>query len=531
MQIVTKLLKQSYLPILIFGMIGALGLIMVLVFTPWGIGVSHDSVYYLDAAENVLAGSGLRWRAGGGELRPLTHYPPMYSLILAAMGLSGIDLVEGARLIAAVLFALNLMVIAWLIYRHTQSLWPTIAASAVALFSPILLDVHLMALTEPLFLLLLLAVVAATSEYLLRKEMRFLIAAGVLVSLANLTRYAGLSLSLTCFLALVLLGAGRFRQRFLRAVLFSTLTLAPLIGWNLRNQMLAGTTVGRVFSFHPIAIEKLKLGARALLLWLLPEETPFRAGMVIFSIVLISFAAIVARKVLTREKVGLVSTILKDDYKRLTVLAILFVLVYGLFLVLSLTFVDASTPLDVRILSPAYLMMMVAVFTLVGGVEPAEGRSRLSWYVLLGLGALLFVSYVGRSAIILKTMREEGRGFNARKWDTSELIVKVKEMDEDVIIYSSDALHLYFLTGRSGYPIPQKLNPVLDAEREEYLSDLELMRSRLKEPGAALVLFSESFDLYRPELPKIEEVVEGLVLYWNTRHGVIYIDPVNAEQP
>ncbi len=514
---------------LLFGLVGVLGLILILLSTPWGIGVSHDSVYYLDAAENVLAGDGLSWRAGGSELRPLTHYPPAYSLTLATVGLLGIDLVDGARAISAVIFALNLMLIGWLIHRYIQFLWAALGASTLALLSPIFLDVHFMALTEPLFLFFLLTTIAAMVEYLRQQEMRFLVAAGVLASLANLTRYAGLSLTVTVILAVLLLGKRGFRQNGKRAAVFAFISLIPLIGWNVRNQFVAGSTVGRVFMYHPIPIDKLKLGARALLTWILPEDVPFKLGVGLFLVALTALVTIVARNLNSREegKTGL-SVFLKEDM-RLPVVSLLFVVVYGLFLVVSLLFVDASTPLDIRILSPAYLMTMVAVFAFLGRATVGVRSSQLSRYMLLGLGALLFVSYVIRSMIILTTMREQGRGFTERKWETSELIVKVREMDEEAIIYSSDALRVYFLTGRPAYSIPQKLNPVRSTVIDEYGSNLELMRSRLKEPGAALVLFSDSFELARPELPLLEEITEGLSLFWNTRHGVIYIDPINAK--
>lgn len=514
---------------LLCGLIGVFGLILILLFTPWGIGVSHDSVYYLDAAKNVLASEGLYWRAGGGELRPLTHYPPLYPLALAGIGFLGLDLIVGARVLAALSFAANLVLIAWLIHRHTQSWWAGIAASTVALISPVLLDVHFMALTEPLFLFFLLATIATLFEYLDRQETRFLMAAGILAGMASLTRYAGLSVTVTIFLALILLGKEAFRQRVIRALIVSFLTLTPLIGWNIRNQFLAGTTVGRIFMYHPIPIEKLKLGARALLTWILPEEVPFKIGMGLIYVALAGIAAIVVRNLKSREEGRSVSSFLREDDKRLTFLSVLFVLVYGLFLVFSLIFVDASTPLDLRILSPAYLLMLVSVFSILGREKLGRGRSRLRWSVIFALGALVLVSYGGRSAAVLRTMWEEGRGFTNRKWETSELIVKVHEMDQDAMIYTSDALRLYFLTGRPVYQIPQKKNPVRSTPIDEYPAELELMRTRLKEPGAALVLFSDSFALYRPELPTLEEITEGLSLYWNTRHGVIYVDPINAE--
>ena len=64
--------------------------------TPFGLGLVNDSAYYIEGAANLLAGKGFVRLSGGGELKPITHFPPLFSLVLAGLGLAGMDCKRGA---------------------------------------------------------------------------------------------------------------------------------------------------------------------------------------------------------------------------------------------------------------------------------------------------------------------------------------------------------------------------------------------------------------------------------------------------
>ena len=72
--------------------------------TARGPGVSPDSVIYIETARSLLAGNGF-----SAEGKPMTHYPPVYPLLLAVVGLFNHgDVVHAGRLIGALLFGVNL---------------------------------------------------------------------------------------------------------------------------------------------------------------------------------------------------------------------------------------------------------------------------------------------------------------------------------------------------------------------------------------------------------------------------------------
>ena len=524
-----RLIKHRHMRILLpLFSIGVLGLALVLVGTQyWGIGVADDSVLYLSSVENLLAGRGLSWPLGGDELKPLTHYPPLYPLTLAGLGLIGLDLVQGARLLATALFGINLVMLGWLVYRYSQSWQAALTASILAGVSPILIDIHLMAMTEPLFLLFLLATLALLAEYMRGARTGYLLSAGVTAGLASITRYIGISVVVTGFLILILAGQIKWRRRLVKACLFAGLGITPLSIWYLRNFLLAGSVTNRSFLYHPLTYSNLQSGAYTASIWLMPPTVPFRIRVGVLLIVLLMLAGLLLWRGKRILQAGIRNKVTEVHNLRQVGLLIIFVLVYGLLLFFSLTFVDASTRLDVRILSPAYTVALLIIFIVFGLGWFELPRWRFGPQAIAGLWLIVLASYSFSSLDILHTMRTEGRGFTGREWQTLETVAMVGELESGGILYSTEALPLYFLTGRPAYWVPEKINPVQSREVEDYQSKMTLMRSRLMKPNSALVLFTRSF--IRTELPPVEEVIEGLVLSIETSDGAIYVDPENYE--
>ena len=82
-----------------------------------GLGVSHDSVIYLDAAQTLSATGTLARPSPDGQLTPFTHYPPLYPWLLATLGSSVRQIHENARLLNVVLFGATLLLVGALAFR------------------------------------------------------------------------------------------------------------------------------------------------------------------------------------------------------------------------------------------------------------------------------------------------------------------------------------------------------------------------------------------------------------------------------
>src|SRR4030067_586560 len=90
--------------------------------TPYGLGLVNDSATYVEGTTSLLAGKGYVRISGGGEIKPITHFPPLFSLLLAGLGLVGIDLLHGARLLITFLFGMDIVLVGLSIYKISRSM-------------------------------------------------------------------------------------------------------------------------------------------------------------------------------------------------------------------------------------------------------------------------------------------------------------------------------------------------------------------------------------------------------------------------
>ena len=194
------------------GLLAVLGTFLVLLATPQGLGLSDDSIAYSAGARSILSGQGYReaWLASNG---PVTHFPPGFSSILALIGLSGLDPLRGARFLNSILFGANAFLLGLLGWRMTRSQIAGVVLALLFVLNASLLNVHAVAMSEPLYIFFSLAAFLAFSQYFEAfpsphgrgQGEGWLIATGVLTAFAYLTRYAGLALFATFIVALFLL--------------------------------------------------------------------------------------------------------------------------------------------------------------------------------------------------------------------------------------------------------------------------------------------------------------------------------------
>ena len=144
--------------------IAIIGVLFVLQATPEGAGLSDDSIAYIAGARSMVAGNGYReaWLASN---QPVTHFPPAYPGLLASFGFLGIDPLNAARWVNALLFGASAFVLGILAWRMTPSLTAGLVLAGLFVLSGDLLQVYAMAMSEPLFILLSLLAILTFDLY------------------------------------------------------------------------------------------------------------------------------------------------------------------------------------------------------------------------------------------------------------------------------------------------------------------------------------------------------------------------------
>jgi hypothetical protein len=493
-------IRKSGPALLVFGAFFLLAAVLLWLNSPWGIGVYHDSVFYISSAENLVRGEGLSWFGDGGELRPLTHFAPLYPLTLALGMALGADATSVARALAALFYGANVALLGWVIYRVTRRLWLGALTAALALISSVFLGVHLLAMSEPLFLLTAVACLAVLTHYLTTGERRSLYFAIVLAALSYLTRYVGLVVLGTGALSLLLLGSRPLRKRLQEAIVFGLAALVPMALWMARNCARTGSLTNRILRFHPPQPAKIKQFAATVLDWV----SPFRLTAPGTILILLGIAALLGMlfyRAWKRRKSA------PDPVFVFSVTAVLFALLYLASLAFSVTFFDASTPFDDRILSPLYVVFLLLILLAVHQTL-SERRAWTALAVIL-LVVLAVVQAPGAWRQ-MTTLREEGIGFTSRVWRESETIAWLDSLPREATIYSNEKAAINFLTPQRAYAIPEKTDPVKAEVRDYYEESMRTMRERLSAADAYLVVFHA--DRLRAGMPTLEEITFGFGL-------------------
>ena len=115
-----------------------------------------------------------------------------------------------------------------------------------------------MALSEGLFVLLMLWALFMTSQFLVREERWRLVCAGVIAGLAVLTRYVGISLAGA--LVLVVLPPTRWRslKSWRNAAALAVPAAVPFAAWLIRNAFHGRSTTDRSLAIHWLTAQQLK---------------------------------------------------------------------------------------------------------------------------------------------------------------------------------------------------------------------------------------------------------------------------------
>jgi hypothetical protein len=201
----------------------------VLLATMSGLGVSPDGVAYLSLADE--------FRRDGSPYALLapspTHYAPLWPMLVggisAATGAD--DLLGIGRLLNALVAALVVPLV-YLAVRRSAAVpawWAGVAAAVAALgFGLFRLSVR--ALTEPLFVALLLATLLLIELGAQRRSRRLLLGAAATAAAVVLTRFAGVAMLLPLAVAAWRMAPSGLR-RVLDVLTVAVITVAPLGLW------------------------------------------------------------------------------------------------------------------------------------------------------------------------------------------------------------------------------------------------------------------------------------------------------------
>jgi hypothetical protein len=469
--------------------ISGLGVALILYYTRYVPGVGGDSVQYVMGAQNLLDGNGYGRVSGAGEIKPITGFPPFFSLVLAGVGLTGIDLFQGARILNAIFFGGSIFLTGRMIFHRTASPWSSLMGSALVLTSLSLVEIHGMVMTEPLFIFLMLLSIYSLIRYLDTHRLILLLLSGATASMATLTRYVGLGLVATGGLSILLLSDRRWRRRLLDCVIFGGITLVPLYLWLRRNAIVGGTTVNRELIFHPMQTQLLRVFLAEVASWLAPRilglSRPVRNVLVL--ILAIPWPLIFYVREL-RDWFQKRSPSRGEFWRLPWVLAINIASYLGI-LIINSTLLDAGTTMSAppRYLAPIFICVVILFVIAIQRILEYYGK-RITLQALATLiGGGLILLYSLQIVELVRDPTSIG-GYLDYKVKRREAVFLLKTLDEDVPIITNNPEMIYVFVGRPSYMWPIAFDQYKQEERQDFNDQIEATREKLMD-GGVLVVF------------------------------------------
>jgi hypothetical protein len=494
-------LNPRLVSILALSLLAVLGTLLVLKATPEGLNLSDDSIAYIAGARSMLAGHGYReaWLASN---QPVTHFPPGFPSVLAFFGLFGLDPLRGTRFVNALLFGLNAGLLGIVTWRMTPSLKAGLVLAALFVTNSEMLQVHAAAMSEPLFIFLSLLAFWNFDLYFERPpssvgkgiagEWWWLVASAMFAGMAYLTRYAGLALAATFIVAICVLRTD-WRKRFTSIGIFLAGFLPWVLGWALRNRLMAGNETNRTFAWHPITVENIKIGVHVASEFFIPVETwrreILKAGTVDVLIVLVLGTVLVwtliqawkyiskPRQASALERGG------KESREVISFTTGLYIFAYLASIVASMTMFDAATKFKLRILSPVFvgLLLLLVAF----GIWMRNKQRVL--VVVVTIVLLCFSVY--KQSITVAQWSKSGLGYASFQWYDSQAMEYLRGVPDDVKIYTNEPAAVYLYTGRGAYVLPDRYDSATAQERPGFEEGVAHMQGEINDGKAVLALF------------------------------------------
>jgi hypothetical protein len=499
-----------WIPLLLI-MLGGMSLVWWI--TRSGPGMSGDSVWYKMGAENLLAGNGYLRFSGGGELRPITHFPPFYSMVLAVIGISGMDLVSAARWLNIFLLALNIFLVWLIVERESHSLILANLAAALMIVNYGTLKYYSWIMTEPLYISLSLGFLVFLLRYSRHDQSINLFVAAGLAGFSVITRLIGFSLVGTGLLFLIVRNSNDVRQKLIRGFLFFAIAIIPALLWLLHSSRAGDGTFNRTIEFHPMSIELIKGYFFFLGDWIQFHRLISGKYRLFVAVTLVSAGPIL-----------FVKQWVKNNWRRRSVLTrppdtvIFLLLIYGALymatLYINTTFIDASTTAYApeRYVASIYPVFVAVVLLIYFRVWERAGRKQV---IALLLTVLVSSNLFLQGVSTWQEIRQNGipLGYTEYIQEHPAFSAVVRRNAEEHIIYSNNPELTYAISGVGAYILPFEINTGTGLLNPGYGEDVIRMETDLRE-GGRIIHFgekdSQQLELYKSlDLRSIEVFPEG----------------------
>lgn len=404
---------------------------LFMIATRHGIGILPDSTRYM-------------------QISPIPFDAPLYSWLLQLGSLIGVGHDAAAYSFGLLLYICNTLVLIYLfnIVMERKLRYVILAAFLVTL-APQFVRAHIVAMSEPLFLLLILAAIILVTAYIERQDIRLLVLAGITLGLCMLTRFTAAPFALTLATVLLISNVNsRTAHRIYNVALLAFVSGSIFALWAVGSKILIGRSTGRSLALHGNPdLDRWFSGLDSLSAFMLPTAIPslIRYPLTLLLPFLVLFLTVQACRRIARKRPAP-----KDALSAIFGLAAFF---YLAFMILAVN-IEANLPINGRYLFPVYIGFIVVIFSALARND--RRLSRAEGLMLYLAVAVVIVGHTVRTASLVREAYLNGTGYEGPKWRGSPIISAVTQLPRDATIFSNAPDAISYLTARKTKLIPTK---------------------------------------------------------------------------
>ena len=485
------------------------GGLLVLWATPFGSGTEQDSAAYVCAAQSFVARGTI---SGCGTIWPMTHFMPLYAVLLALPGFVGAVPLTVAPWIGALSCAASVLLVGTILYRATSSFIIALFGELLFLSERDAIRVQLYAMSEAPFIVFMLLFVLALWRSLEDESWRWVIAAGLAAAAASLTRYMGASLLVTGASTLSWWGPPSRTTRMRRALLFLGVGGIPFGAWLTRNWYENGDTIGRPLHWHPPGKAELMRACVSIANWIFPWVPNQRADAIGLAIVA---GLVVALALIVWKSSPLLAWLLAN-----------LVIANGTLILVSRYVSDPYISLSDRMLAPilvATLILTLVEIDFIAGNRGSDIRMRTIG-IVLGLGIVMLTAPA--AARVLYQSHSEGLDYTARDYADSPLIRRLRLLPARTVIYTDEPELVVMFANHDSLVLPLLRDPLTNRPPKAFASQLAQMQGSMREAPGFIAYFFNAKPYRYDNIPVPKDMAAAyhlsMISVLETPQGIIY---------
>lgn len=455
-----------------FILVLCLSMILYIVISPNNLGVTPDSVKYIEAAENISLGKGYVVNN-----QVLTHWPPVYSILLSCTSkiTNSSVLNSGIYLNVTLFLALGITLI--FIFKEigfNENINYFLIATILTI-KPLTIAIYFW--SELPFILFIAIAFYVYLRWKKNQNRFILLPVGTLCMLAFLTRYAAIGILVGFCINIMLWGKRTLKNKLLDLLYFSFPVFMGAGAWFYITNTNIGNIGNRNFVVHIISPHKILDPQLEIVSWF-GRETISQSVLALLIIIFIFYSL----KFKNNLKLYFKNT--KFNFSD----PIIIILSYLIFLYISISLFDTHTPLDFRILSP----LAIFIFILIGYFLMffASNIPKLSLNVVM---LLIFLCGINSSRQVWLGHFENGNGFTSVKYHPYMEVMRRYILKYEGKIYSNGDDFIQFFNEKHDNisSLPHKVNPVTNEIDPNYTAKSHEMYNDVLLNKAQVVYFDK----------------------------------------